>query len=190
MAKTKNIHEYEGLMGRLELNVNTLGCVMLPVEPFDIFGEGRDALLDTKDLYASNDPTKSWVQGDVSKNAHITLLYGLITPAYLQKENVDEVLATWDRPEFLAPESITFFPSSDKNEPDYAAIVVTVEDQHLDEAHARLSYLPHVNTFPDYRPHLTLAYVRLDRAQHWMDTLTNAQFHLYVKEGLDYGSDK
>jgi 2'-5' RNA ligase len=80
------------------------------------------------------------------------------------------------------------FPSTDDE--NYAAIVAEVEDQHLEEAHQRLSYLPHVNTFAQYRPHMTLCYVRLETAQKWMDVLNEAQFHIYVTEGLDYGSEK
>lgn len=187
---TKSIHEFKPVMEALDINPNDLGCVMLPVEPFDLFGEGRGALLSTEDLYVSDDPAKFWINGDVSEKAHITLLYGLLTPAYEQKELVNAVLEGWDRPEWLAPENITFFPSRDTNEPDYAAIVVEVENPALDEAHSRLSYLPHVNTFPYYRAHLTLAYVKLSAAQEWMDVLNGAQFHIYVTDGLDYGEDK
>lgn len=186
---TKSIHEYDGLMKDIGIDVNKLGCVMLPTEPFNIFSEGRELLLDVEDLYVSDDPAKFWVNGDVSDNAHITLLYGLLTPAYEQKSNVYEVLHSWRRPEYLVPKGITFFPSP--NEEKYAAIVVEVDDPKLLDAHHRLSYLPHVNTFPAYRAHMTLAYVRLEVAQKWVDVLSEAQFHIYVEDGrLDYGSEK
>lgn len=187
---TKSIHEFSELFKQLDININELGAVMLPVEPFDIFGEGREEILHQEDLYASNDPAKFWIQGDVSEKAHITLLYGLIRPAYVQKNAINTLLETWDRPEYLVPERITIFPSQDKEEPGYAAIVVEVEDQHLVEAHQRLSYLPHINTFPEYRAHMTLAYVKIEEAQKWMDVLNDAQFHIYVRDGLDYGEKK
>ena len=41
-----------------------------------------------------------------------------------------------------------------------AAGVLTPE---LRDAHARLSLLPHINTHPTYRAHVTLAYVHRDR---------------------------
>lgn len=187
---TKNIHEFPELMQRIGINPGELGAVMLPVESFDIFGEGRDTKLDTSDLYVSENPKFWWVNGDVSDKAHITLLYGLLTPAYEQKENVDEVLADWDRPEYFAPQRVTFFPSPTDEK--YAAIVVEIdqEDPFLLDAHARLSYLPHVDTYAIYKPHFTLAYVRLEAAQHWMDVINDAQFHIYVKEGLDYGENR
>lgn len=186
---TKNIHEFDDLLAELGIEVSTLGCVMLPVEPFDLFADGRDALLDVEDLYASNDPKKWWVQGDVTYKAHITLLYGLMKPAYEQKDAVDRVLEGWERPEYLVPLQITIFPSPDDEE--YAAIVAEVGGSALTEAHQRLSYLPHVDTFPVYKPHMTLAYVRLEAAQRWRGILQDAQFHIYVKgDELDYGSEK
>lgn len=192
MTTTKSIHEFSDLMKELTIDVNQLGAVMLPTEPFDIFGDGRDELLDASDLYASNDPAKFWIQGDVSEKAHITLLYGLLMHPYVEpmKTAVDTVLADWERPEYLIPERVTIFPSRDKEEPDYAAIVVEIEDEHLMEAHRRLSYLPHVNTFPEYRAHMTLCYVKLDKAQWWMDILNLAVMNIVVKDGLDYGEDK
>ena len=179
------------LMKTFGLDLPNLGAVMLPVEPFDIFGEGRDKLLSVDDLYVSDNPKLWWVNGDVSDKAHITLLYGLLQPAYVIRGAVDEVLAAWDKPEYLAPERITIFPSAVEGEEGYAAIVVEVDDPFIWDAHFRLSYLPHVNTFPEYKQHMTLAYVRMEKAQHWMDVLQEAQFHIYVKEGdLDYGENK
>lgn len=187
---TRSIHEFDELMEALLIDVNKLGCVMLPVEPFDLFGDGRDQLLDVEDLYISPDPAKFWVNGDVSEKAHITLLYGLLEPAYkpMMMNAVNTVLAGWDRPEWLIPEGFTFFPSPDDEE--YAAIVVKLDDPHLDEAHQRLSYLPHVDTFAVYQSHMTICYVKLEAAQKWMDVLNDAEFHVYVKDGLDYGSEK
>jgi len=186
---TRSIHEFKDLTGRLGIDVMTMGTVMLPVEPFNLFSEGREDLLDVEELYVSSDPAKFWVNGDVSDKAHVTLHGGLLAPAYEQKANVDEVLADWDRPEWLVPEGITFFPSPYPDDR-YAAIVATLDDQHIEEAHQRLSYLPHVDTFARFDQHMTLCYVRLEAAQKWMDVLSEAQFHIYVKDGLDYGEDK
>lgn len=186
---TKSIHEFSELLSNAGIETSDMGCVMLPVEPFNIFGNGRENILLPEDLYVSQDPKKKYVNGDVSEKAHITLLYGLLSKAYLIKDLVDGVLEGWDCPEYFIPESIGIFESKDKDEPGYAAIVVEIEDQHLVEAHQRLSYLPHINTFPDYRAHMTLAYVKLEEAQKWKDVLEQEAFHIYVKEGLDYGDD-
>lgn len=186
---TKSISEFDDLMKDLDIVVSELGCVMLPTEKIDLFGEGRSKHLDPSDLYASNDPKKWWVQGDVSDKAHITLLYGLMKPAYEQKDAVDRVLAGWERPEYLIPNHISIFPSQDEEK--YAAIVVEVRDRSLIEAHQRLSYLPHVNTFAQYKAHMTLAYVKAEVADTWVAAFEKSEFHIYVKPGdLDYGSEK
>jgi hypothetical protein len=190
MSVPASSHQFTTLYTELGININQLGCVMLPVEPFDLFGEGRSDLLSQDDLYVSNHPDKFWIKGDVSDRAHITLLYGLMTPAYEQKESIDTVMAGWDRPEYLIPDWVTIFPSRDEEEPGYAAIVAEVQDEHLIEANQRLSYLPHISTFPEYRAHMTLAYVKMEQAMKWKDVLNLATFHIYTKEELDYGSEK
>lgn len=189
--ETKNIHEFDDLMADMNIHIDELGCVMLPMEPINIFSEGREDLLDVEDLYISENPSKPWVNGDVSNNAHITLLYGLLYPAHRQPRNIERVLDGWEKPEFLVIEEFDVFPSPDKSEPDYAAIVAKVDDDSLEEAHARLSYLPHVNTFPKYKPHMTLCYVRLESANRWVNILERSGLqHIYVLDGpLNLGGD-
>lgn len=183
---TKSIHDIPGLQDALGINTNKLGAVMLPTQPIDIFETAAD--LDPADLYVSDDPELFWVNGDVSDKAHITLLYGLITPAYEQQELVDLALAGWERPDYLLSEGVTIFPGP--NDAPYAAIVVKLDDKFLDEAHQRLSYLPHINTYAHYQQHMTLCYVKLEAAQHWMDQLDAGIGAIWVGQGLDYGKER
>lgn len=190
MIKTKSIHDYENIIKDLDLNINNLGSVMLPVNAVDLFEGSNGNFLNSMDLYKSSTPLKFWINGDVTNRAHATLLYGLLTPAYKQQENIDELLASWERPKFLTVDDISVFPSTDPQEP-YGCVVAHVSDDSLYEAHKRLSYLPHVNTFPDYRPHVALAYVKEEVAEHWAEVLSWSIVRLEVLgEDLDYGSNK
>jgi len=184
---TKSIHEFDWVMEGLSIDVNELGAVMLPVEPFELFGQGRSFHLDPEDLYASNDPSEGWVAGDVTGEAHITLLYGLLKAGY-NKEAIDGVLKGWAAPMWLDPQKVSIFHTEGKP---YSAIVVEVEHTLLRDAHARLSYLPHVNTFPEYKAHVTLAYVKAEKALYWQEVLSNEQFHIYpLHDTIDYGFKK
>jgi 2'-5' RNA ligase len=49
--------------------------------------------------------------------------------------------------------------------------------------------LPHINTFPDYRPHVTLAYVRKGWYDEHADSLRDKRPVFHTK-GLDYGKMK
>ena len=64
----------------------------------------------------------------------------------------------------------------------------------LRDAHARLSLLPHIDTHPTYRPHVTLAYVHRDRTE---DAIYAIRRHYRARDvlvpitfdvvGLNYG---
>jgi len=185
--RTKGIREFKELSESLK--VNELGCVMLRVDPINIWNSDfiRE-LLDPDDLYVSSNPELFWVDGDVSNEGHLTLLYGLMTPAYEQKDNVDLVLEDWVRPTTVRSESVTAFPSPFDNE-NYAAIVARVYVSELDDAHARLSYLPHVDVHAKYLPHITLFYVKASVAEYWVNVLNRFPLEFTVSEDwLDYGS--
>ena len=189
--KTANIHEFGHVIDRLGIDVNKLGCVMLPVEPFDVFGEGRDELLDRNDLYFTRDPGRFWINGDVARNGgHVTLLYGLLQPAWhLEEEGrlVTGVMAGWSNPHVVHAEGIEIFESPFPDEP-YGCVVAKLNVTHeLADAHARLSYLPHVDTYPDYTPHVTLAYVKREQAQDWADILSLAPLVFETGSRLDLG---
>jgi len=163
-----NANQFPDVYTALGVKVNELGCVMLDVDPLtvtDLVTKGKD------DLYFAQNKERFWIDGAVAETvAHVTLLYGLLESAVTWKPLVDIVLADWTPP-VLEIESLGSFDSPFQDEP-YACIVahIKVTDELL-EGHKRLELLPHVNTYPDYRPHLTLAYVKADAKEKWLKEL-------------------
>lgn len=49
-----------------------------------------------------------------------------------------------------------------KNDPYYCVVAHIKVTQELMEGHERLEFLPHINTFNGYKPHVTIAYVKKD----------------------------
>lgn len=143
----------------LDIDLNELGCVMLDVSPRDIpaFPEKYN-----DKLYYAQDVAFFWLDGFVGKKPHLTLLYGLTKPAIKLQEEIGMVLKDWELP-LVTIDDIGFFESPVKDHEPYYTIVAHIEpDEHLLEGHQRLSLLPHINTFPTYRPHITIAYVQRD----------------------------
>jgi 2'-5' RNA ligase len=142
--------DYPEMYQALGIDTGRLGCIMFKTEPIVI-----SDVISEADYYYSD--TKSYVKGNVSEDVpHVTLLYGLMRSGVELEQHVRTVLTGWvlgsvkiDRVSFFYGESS-----------EYITIVamVAVSDE-LREAHARLSLLPHINTFDEYRPHITLAYV-------------------------------
>ena len=180
-------HQFRELHARLGIDTQKLGCIMLDVEPIDL----GDAL-DPDWLYYS--PTMPYCQGQPSE-AHVTLLYGLLRPGPEMRAEVDEVLAGW-KPTDVRTKTIHVFPSVN-GEPYSCIVLKLAPTRDLMEAHARLSLLPHIDTFWDYRPHVTLAYVK---AEHEADALAAIRRKLGTRDtytfvplapiGINYGGDK
>lgn len=130
--------------------------VSLPVET----REEIASTLPEEVLYTSTNPDKFWIRGLVLDKTHVTLLYGLLQKAYTLKPQILEVLAGWETPS-IEVEEVSFFDAPDKEE--YYTIIAKIKKTPLLlEGHNRLQFLPHINTFPIYSPHITLAYIKKD----------------------------
>lgn len=167
--------------------VGELGCVMLPVLfPAGVLERGYEiGILDRSDLYFSEDPSRWWITGDVREKAHVTLLYGLLEKAYEQDELIARLLEDWAAPAGLPIIGYEGFSSPYPDEP-YVCIVARVDDSTgaLATARGRLEYLPHINTFPEWKLHATVAYVHKDSAEAWLSYLSGRSVsHDFVTVG-------
>lgn len=151
-----NSRQFPKVYEDLGVEISGLGCIMLDVAPFGVtqFVEGGE-----RDLFFGKTKDLKYAQGAVAeKSAHVTLLYGLMKPGPEWQGVVDQVLDGWTPPALKIAE-VSFFPSNIPGE-DYSCIIAKIEvSDELLEGNKRLQLLPHINTFPDYTPHLTLAYI-------------------------------
>lgn len=191
-----NSHQFPQVYKKLGITVSDLGCIMLDVEPFDIVSLVENG---ENDLFYGDIPDLKYAQGAVAEeSAHVTLLYGLLESGQKWKSQVDAVLDGWNPP-LLSVESVGFFPSNIEGQ-DYSAIIGHIEvTDALLEGNQRLQLLPHVNTFPGYKPHVTLAYIKNGPSGvEWTDTARNKWIETLQKEfkgktfrvtRINYGDD-
>lgn len=189
MTVFSNSHEVPAVYKRCGINLNELGCVMLGLEPFEIRRAlGHDL---QKDLFWHPDPERWWIKGPVGESkAHVTLLYGLVKTLFTDSHDyfgsIDDVMTGWEQPETVRIAEIVAWTPPDGGP--YRTIVGKIAvDPALQEAHERLSFMPHVDTFPTYAPHVTLAYVREPAA---VDMLAALRRDLPTEQRvglLDYG---
>ncbi len=126
-----------------------LGCVMVEV-PVSNWNE-ITSIINKDDLYE--------VEGEnygISKNPHLTLLYGI--KPNITKEQIEEVLTkTIDGSKIIIEiENIDTFENDNFDVVKFN-IKKTEQLQRIFDA---LSELPNENTYPDYKPHMTIAYVK------------------------------
>lgn len=175
-----NAHKIQALKD-MGIHVPSLGCVMLDVKPID-----TASMVPPDWAYYAKNPERRWIKG-MAAGDHITLLYGLLENANTIRTAVDEVLDGWE-PGVLSVESVGSFPSTFDDEP-YACIIGHIKrTPELVDAHARLSFLPHIDTFWEYKPHLTLGYVQRDREHNAITALTDKVTGVpLTAKGLNYG---
>lgn len=188
-TKITSPYEIADLYAEMGIDLQDLGCVMLDVEPIPIEEIVPPGLEDQ--LYFSS--AFPYAQGAVGANTgHVTLRYGLITKAYEQREAVYRVLGDLvDSQDEVRITHVHGFPSPLPGAEPYVCIVGAVSSYHLDNANQALGLLPHIDTYPDYRPHVTLAYVKAEHAEEWIERL-NVQFagRKLLATGLNLGSPK
>jgi len=135
---------------------------MLDLEPlnnmYSIEWEGAGCA-----LYYSKNKERFWIDGWIAdKQLHTTLLYGLLEEGKSFEPHIEEVLSGWELDE-VEIESVGYFDSPYEDEPYYCIIAHIKKTPKLIEGHQRLQFLPHINTFAEYKPHATICY--LDKFQ-------------------------
>lgn len=156
-----NSHQFMSVYKDLDIDIDKLGCVMADIEPLDsmrsISDKGESDVL----YYAQNSERK-WIKGWIAgKTAHITLLYGLLQNAHTWADQVHAVLDGWELDE-VEIDKVDYFESPYEDEPYYCIIAHIKVDEKLLEGHQRLEFLPHINTFTDFKPHMTICYIKKD----------------------------
>lgn len=156
-------HNYPEVYKGLGLNLNTLGCVMLDLEPISInHWLGQDsvtAYIQSFPWHVSPAKERFWIDGYVAdKTPHVTLLYGLLETAKNYKWHIDQVLEGWKIDE-VEIDHFGYFESPYPDEEYYCIVGHLKITPELQEGHDRLCMLPHLKTFPGYKAHVTIAYI-------------------------------
>lgn len=167
----------------LGIDDSKLGCIMLDVDKLEILkyiDNGTDDLVEAK--------SGEHLMGAVGEvEPHITLLFGLMESAHNYKDQIDKLYSEAVI-ESVVIEEVSYFdnPESDSY-PIIARVKLTPE---LLKAHNLMTKLPHANTFIDYKPHITLAYVKKDEVirDRWVKSLADKYNNSEIKVlGLNYG---
>ena len=196
--KELKAHNFPEVYQSLGLNLNTLGCVMLDLEPISInHWLGQDsvtAYIQSFPFHKSLNPERFWIDGYVAdKTPHVTLLYGLLQTAKNYKWHIDQVLAGWSLPE-VEIEKFGYFPSPYPDEEYYCVVGHLKITPELQEGHERLCMLPHLKTFPGYKAHVSIAYIKKeDVARDNLIADLTREFvgkKLKVSPTLNLGGDK
>jgi len=178
-------HDFKQVYEDLGYDLSKLGCIMLDLEPVDFF-----VLPD--ELYYAKNKDRFWIDGIVAaKTPHVTLLYGLLRSGQEYKKHVDAVLEGVELSN-VEIDHVGYFDSPYEDE-DYYCIVAHLKiTDELTEANEKLKFLPHINTFPGYKAHFTLAYIKKDEAYRdlLLEDLTTLAGTKVKAGSINYGGNK
>lgn len=185
-SKTISAHKFKDMYEDLGYSLDTLGCIMLDLEP-QTFKVNESA------LYYAKNKKRFWIAGNVAaKTPHVTLLYGLLRSGPELKKHVDTVLKG-SIPVEITIDHVDYFDTPPNTDEEYYCIVAHVKiTPELQAAHDRLSFLPHIDTFPGYKAHFTLCYVK--KNERTRDQLVKALNDHYKGKtikatGINYGGN-
>lgn len=173
--KQISARDFPDLYSDLDIDPANLGCIMIDTKTLDVakfITNAQDDLADENSLEAE-------------KEAHVTLLYGLLENGNKWKDKVDALLKGWNMDSVLIDE-VDYFDLGQS----YAIVAHIKKTDEIIDGHERLTLLPHINTFSEYKPHLTLAYVKHRQliADKWVEALGNEYNGKMIKcVGLNYG---
>lgn len=183
-AKQIAARDFPDLYEGLDIDMDALGCIMLNTKTMPVTKFVQDGEADLIDSTTRHDHTMGAV---AEEEAHVTLLFGLLDNGNTWKDKVDTVLDGWNI-KTVKIGKVDMFDLKDS----YAIIGHVEKTAKLVDGHERLTLLPHINTFSEYSPHLTLAYVKHDKtiANKWVKAL-GAQYDgkTVSATGINYGDE-
>jgi len=137
------------------------GCAMLMLP---INKDSWKKLLDEispDDLYGTKE------EGfNVETEPHITLLFGL--HKNVSDEDVQEIVKKM-KPINISMKTITCFENDD-----YDVLKFDVKSSDLKKYHDLLAELPHTDTYSEYKPHSTIAYLNKGKAKKYIGHLNHS----------------
>lgn len=187
-------HDHKEIYEMLGYNLSKLGCLMLDTEPIktDYYQIMQDGVTAYFPEYKAKNKERFWIDGYVAdKTPHLTLFYGFLQEAKCYQKHIDILLKDTNIKK-IKIEDISFFESPYEDEPYFCIVAKVEKTPELLKAHNKMTLLPNIQTFPDYKPHITIAYIIKDEAIR-DDFIKHLKKDLIGKElqvtGLNYGGN-
>lgn len=152
------VKKYENFLkeGR-KLETYKFGCVLLELE----IPQWNDIIskIDKQDVY---EPSPSY---GIETDPHLTILYGLHSD--IDESKVVEIINKYKYSDF----HINTLGISNFKNPGFDVVKIEVEKNDiLQSFHEELSELPNSNEFPEYKPHITIAFVNSGTSTKYLDS--------------------
>lgn len=148
------------------------GCVMLYFD-FPDFYKLTDQI-EKDDIYSKDGY-------GIETEPHVTLLYGLETG--ITPKEVENTLSG------INFSSVKISGASLFINDDYDVLKFEAQSPSLNQANKKLKQLPHQNDYPDYKPHLTIAYLKSGTGKKYVKKFSGNEWVLEPEKVIYSTSD-
>jgi len=153
------------LMKENSKSTYSFGCVMLNLK-FDELKKIQSHI-SPNDIYAESSGNTYGLEDE----PHITLLYGL--HAEVTNSDVKKICDSYKFTDLIAHD-VSLFKNDKYDVLKFNIRYPTRGGNFLRKCNSELRKLPHTNTYPDYIPHMTIAYINPGMGEKYVDILRNA----------------
>jgi 2'-5' RNA ligase len=116
------------------------------------------SFINTEDLYQPEDPSKG-----LETDPHVTVLYGLHSD--VSDDDIQSLVDQIDGDKLnLNISGVGVFENKD-----FDVVKFNIESEYLHEINSMFRSLPHNSDYPDYKPHVTIAYVKPGTGKNYKD---------------------
>lgn len=136
------------------------GCVLLKLEFKDNFWNELLAQIDDNDLYHPEEDRYG-----KELESHVTLLYGL-EPSVSDKEVLDVCRKFNGSDVIISCSKIECFQNKD-----FDVVKLTMDSPILHTINKELRNLDHIDSYPDYKPHATIAFLKPGMGSKYCHTI-------------------
>ena len=138
---------------------NEYGCVMVYL---DVDKDKWESLLDKIDKEDLYEPEDDPSYGKESK-PHVTALYGL--HADISDKDIEKEILNVKKPKIKVGGISAF--KNDK----FDVLKFDIESKDMHKINKNFREFPHTNSYPDYHPHMTIAYLKPDKSDKYIKKL-------------------
>lgn len=162
------LHEKEGVQYDKD-------CVLL-LAPNTLWDEAIK-LVPEQDLYTEGEKFGK------ENEPHITLLYGLL-PGKYNDDQIKNILSSYTKISYTIT-GIGVFENADRP---YDVISFDIKSEECNAINSELKKIPYENDFPEYHPHLTIAYLKKGLGKHYIKQFNNKYPEISTKVKLSKAS--
>lgn len=148
---------------------HSYGCLMLTIKVPN--WENILNLIPQQDLYIQQEGYGK------QQNSHVTILYGLHDDQIDQNKLQQQIQESINQPIKIKLKNLSLFQGDNP----YDVLKFQVQSQKLHQLNKKFSKYPNTNKYPEYKPHMTVAYIKKGLGKKYIGQVSKELFGYQIQ---------